>query len=79
MVLTIHLKRFTVTGRKINEPIAYPETLNLGPYMSDVSPVRLFFLKYPTANLVFPYSFAFPFLSRLAALPRSFLPPLRHR
>lgn len=41
MVLTIHLKRFTVTGRKINEAIAYPEILNLGPYMSDVRPLLL--------------------------------------
>ncbi|ORY90689.1 hypothetical protein BCR35DRAFT_105268 [Leucosporidium creatinivorum] len=37
MVLTIHLKRFTVTGRKITEPIAYPEVLNLSPYMSERS------------------------------------------
>lgn len=36
MVLTIHLKRFTPMGRKITEPIKYPEVLALGPYMSDV-------------------------------------------
>ncbi|KAK4705170.1 hypothetical protein P7C70_g1035, partial [Phenoliferia sp. Uapishka_3] len=34
MVLSIHLKRFTPTGRKIGEQINYPETLSLGPYMS---------------------------------------------
>lgn len=42
MVLTVHLKRFTATGRKISEPIGYPEVLDLKPYMSDVSPVVVF-------------------------------------
>ncbi|KAK4051307.1 hypothetical protein OIO90_004788 [Microbotryomycetes sp. JL221] len=37
MVLTIHLKRFTPTGRKIIEQIDYNEQLRLGPYMSDSS------------------------------------------
>ncbi|KAK4052126.1 hypothetical protein OIV83_002420 [Microbotryomycetes sp. JL201] len=37
MILTIHLKRFTPTGRKITEPIDYPESLRLGHYMSDPS------------------------------------------
>lgn len=32
--LTIHLKRFTPTGRKIMNPIAYPEILDLQQYMS---------------------------------------------
>lgn len=36
VVLTIHLKRFTPTGRKITELIKYPEVLNLGPAMADV-------------------------------------------
>lgn len=36
MVLTIHLKRFTPSGRKIGDSIKYPEVLHLGPYMSDV-------------------------------------------
>ena len=35
MVLTVHLKRFTPTGRKISDAIKYPETLQLGPYMAD--------------------------------------------
>lgn len=39
MVLTVHLKRFTAAGRKISEPIGYPEVLDLKPYMSDVSPL----------------------------------------
>ena len=38
LCLTIHLKRFTPSGRKIGDTIHYPETLKLGPYMSDVSP-----------------------------------------
>lgn len=37
MVLSIHLKRFTAAGRKISEVISYQETLDLGPYMSNVS------------------------------------------
>lgn len=37
LVLTIHLKRFTPTGRKVSGLIKYPETLNLKGYMSDVS------------------------------------------
>ncbi|KAM0787932.1 hypothetical protein ACM66B_006137 [Microbotryomycetes sp. NB124-2] len=37
MILTIHLKRFTPTGRKITEQINYPEHLKLGHYMSDPS------------------------------------------
>ncbi|GJN88157.1 hypothetical protein Rhopal_001122-T1 [Rhodotorula paludigena] len=35
VVLTIHLKRFTPTGRKITGLIKYPEVLNLGPAMAD--------------------------------------------
>ncbi|GAA6003336.1 hypothetical protein JCM10207_000282, partial [Rhodosporidiobolus poonsookiae] len=35
LVLTIHLKRFTPTGRKIQGPVKYPETLRLGQYMSN--------------------------------------------
>ncbi|BGP53425.1 hypothetical protein JCM8202v2_000984 [Rhodotorula sphaerocarpa] len=34
-VLTVHLKRFTPTGRKANGVISYQETLKLGPYMSN--------------------------------------------
>ncbi|GAA5894494.1 uncharacterized protein JCM6883_002119 [Sporobolomyces salmoneus] len=37
LVLTIHLKRFTPTGRKVSGLINYPETLNLKGYMSDSS------------------------------------------
>ncbi|GAA5976807.1 hypothetical protein JCM5350_007254 [Sporobolomyces pararoseus] len=37
LVLTIHLKRFTPTGRKVSGVIKYPETLNLKGYMSDSS------------------------------------------
>ncbi|GAA5954899.1 hypothetical protein JCM3765_007805 [Sporobolomyces pararoseus] len=37
LVLTIHLKRFTPTGRKVSGVIKYPETLNLRGYMSDSS------------------------------------------
>lgn len=36
MVLSIHLKRFTAAGRKISDVISYQETLDLGPYMSNV-------------------------------------------
>lgn len=36
LVLTIHLKRFTPTGRKLAYPLKYPEQLKLGPYMSSV-------------------------------------------
>ncbi|GAA5863934.1 hypothetical protein JCM8547_005285 [Rhodosporidiobolus lusitaniae] len=36
-VLTIHLKRFTPLGKKINGLIKYPEVLKLGPYMSNPS------------------------------------------
>ncbi|GAA6026193.1 hypothetical protein JCM11491_004422, partial [Sporobolomyces phaffii] len=35
LVLTIHLKRFTPTGRKVSGLVKYPETLNLRGYMSD--------------------------------------------
>lgn len=42
MVLTIHLKRFTPSGKKISDAIKYPETLSLGPYMSDVRPLPPF-------------------------------------
>ncbi|GAA6061186.1 hypothetical protein JCM10212_002399 [Sporobolomyces blumeae] len=37
LVLTIHLKRFTPTGRKVSGTIRYPEKLSLGNYMSDGS------------------------------------------
>lgn len=37
LVLTVHLKRFTPTGRKAGGVISYQETLRLGPYMSNVS------------------------------------------
>ncbi|GAA5918087.1 hypothetical protein JCM1841_005245 [Sporobolomyces salmonicolor] len=37
LVLTMHLKRFTPTGRKVSGAIKYPEQLRLGPYMSDPS------------------------------------------
>lgn len=37
LVLTVHLKRFTPTGRKAGGVINYQETLRLGPYMSNVS------------------------------------------
>ncbi|KAM0751689.1 cysteine proteinase [Meredithblackwellia eburnea MCA 4105] len=35
MILTIHLKRFTPTGRKYTDLVKYPELLDLAPYMSD--------------------------------------------
>ncbi|TKA57108.1 hypothetical protein B0A53_01064 [Rhodotorula sp. CCFEE 5036] len=35
LVLTVHLKRFTPTGRKAGGVISYQETLRLGPYMSN--------------------------------------------
>ncbi|BGO97356.1 Ubiquitin carboxyl-terminal hydrolase [Rhodotorula toruloides ATCC 204091] len=35
LVLTVHLKRFSPTGRKITGQLRYPETLHLGPYMSN--------------------------------------------
>ncbi|BGP37514.1 hypothetical protein JCM10449v2_001420 [Rhodotorula kratochvilovae] len=38
LVLTIHLKRFTPTGRKLAYPLKYPEQLKLGPYMSSATP-----------------------------------------
>lgn len=43
--LTIHLKRFTPTGRKIVSPVSYPEILDLQPCMSEgqvssISPLR---------------------------------------
>jgi hypothetical protein len=34
-ILTVHLKRFTPTGRKFSRPVAYGEKLNLAPYMSE--------------------------------------------
>ncbi|KAG9018193.1 hypothetical protein FRB90_011891 [Tulasnella sp. 427] len=34
-VLTVHLKRFTGTGRKIGRPIGYPTSLDLSPYVSE--------------------------------------------
>ncbi|GAA5911324.1 hypothetical protein JCM8208_005218 [Rhodotorula glutinis] len=37
LVLTIHLKRFTPTGRKLAYPLKYPEQLKLGPYMSSAN------------------------------------------
>ncbi|KAG8889622.1 hypothetical protein FRB98_003425 [Tulasnella sp. 332] len=33
-VLTVHLKRFTLLGRKITRPIDYPARLNIAPYVS---------------------------------------------
>lgn len=41
VVLTVHLKRFTPTGRKAGQVISYQETLKLGGYMSNVSQVVL--------------------------------------
>ncbi|BGP22426.1 proteophosphoglycan ppg4 [Rhodotorula toruloides] len=35
LVLTVHLKRFSPTGRKITGQLRYPETLHLAPYMSN--------------------------------------------
>ncbi|KAJ7490338.1 cysteine proteinase [Mycena galericulata] len=35
LVLTVHLKRFTPTGRKITHFVEYEERLSLKPYMSD--------------------------------------------
>ncbi|GAA5865785.1 hypothetical protein JCM3774_003092 [Rhodotorula dairenensis] len=35
LVLTVHLKRFTPTGRKAGGVINYQESLRLGPYMSN--------------------------------------------
>ncbi|KAJ7487742.1 hypothetical protein B0H11DRAFT_1720627, partial [Mycena galericulata] len=35
LVLTVHLKRFTPTGRKITNFVEYEERLSLKPYMSD--------------------------------------------
>ncbi|GAA6048143.1 hypothetical protein JCM3770_003682 [Rhodotorula araucariae] len=37
LVLTVHLKRFTPTGRKLTYPLKYPEQLKLGPYMSSAT------------------------------------------
>ncbi|GAA5853999.1 hypothetical protein JCM9279_003757 [Rhodotorula babjevae] len=37
LVLTIHLKRFTPTGRKLAYQLKYPEQLKLGPYMSSAN------------------------------------------
>ncbi|KAG8932203.1 hypothetical protein FRC01_000125 [Tulasnella sp. 417] len=34
-VLTVHLKRFTGTGRKIGRPIGYSTSLDLAPYVSE--------------------------------------------
>ncbi|KIO32897.1 hypothetical protein M407DRAFT_18356 [Tulasnella calospora MUT 4182] len=34
-VLTVHLKRFTGTGRKIGRAIGYPTSFDLAPYVSD--------------------------------------------
>lgn len=42
-VLTVHLKRFTPLGRKLTQPISYPEQLSLKGYMSE-GQVRLSFL-----------------------------------
>lgn len=43
-VLTLHLKRFGVFGNKINRPIAFGESLNIGRYMSEHTsvPYRLY-------------------------------------
>ncbi|KAN0060957.1 hypothetical protein ACQY0O_006691 [Thecaphora frezii] len=35
--LTIHLKRFTIFGGKISRQIAFDDTINIAPYMSDRS------------------------------------------
>ena len=34
-VLTVHMKRFTPTGRKITNQVQFDEFLNLGPVMSE--------------------------------------------
>ena len=39
-VLTVHLKRFTPSGRKLTQHIGFDEFLNLGPLMSDDNEVR---------------------------------------
>ena len=52
MVLTIHLKRFTASGKKIGDQIKYPEIFNLSPYMSDVRPRIL--LHYSPTDLAGP-------------------------
>ncbi|KAG8949325.1 hypothetical protein FRC04_008928 [Tulasnella sp. 424] len=36
-ILTVHLKRFTGTGRKIGRAIGYPISLDLAPYVSDAT------------------------------------------
>lgn len=41
-MLTIQIKRFTEDGEKIEDTVQYPERLQLGPYMSDVSPTAGF-------------------------------------
>lgn len=43
-VLTLHLKRFGIFGNKINRPVRFGESLNIGRYMSDQEPhaYRLF-------------------------------------
>lgn len=35
LALTVHLKRFTIFGHKINRPVSYSERLHLGRYMSE--------------------------------------------
>ena len=37
LALTVHLKRFGPFGGKISRPIAFDDTLNIGPYMSNRS------------------------------------------
>ncbi|KDN36702.1 cysteine proteinase [Tilletiaria anomala UBC 951] len=34
-ILTVQLKRFSFTGRKITRPVAFPERLDVGPFMSE--------------------------------------------
>lgn len=66
MVLTIHLKRFTPSGRKIGDSIKYPELLQLGPYMSDVR-----------SSLLLPSSPALTLFLDVAAHDQPYVPPLR--
>lgn len=39
-LLTVHLKRFNIFGKKVNKEIKYPETLDLSPYFCSDSPFK---------------------------------------
>ena len=55
-VLTIHLKRFNIYGKKINKEVTYTETLDLQPYMCEESPYATHNSSQPSPHIYSLYA-----------------------